>query len=63
MHPHPSTLAWVALAVIGGAIAGVEWLLQPIEVPLVGVLILTFVPVTELVTFLRGWLRRFNPDP
>jgi hypothetical protein len=56
--------AVVSLSVVG--LAGVQWLMQPVSVPLIGVLVLTFVPTRELIEAVRQPLkhvqRKYEPD-
>jgi hypothetical protein len=56
--------AVVSFSVVG--LAGVQWLMQPVSVPLIGLLVVTFVPTHELIQAVRAPLkkirRKYEPD-
>lgn len=51
------------LSLIGAAaVGGLAWLSQTVEVPLVAILILTFVPTMDLIRVARSWLEKLEPQ-
>lgn len=53
-------VAWSLSVVLGAAAFGLSWLTATTEVPLWGLLVLTFVPTTDLISFVRQRLGQTN---
>jgi Flp pilus assembly protein TadB len=53
---------WTVAAMVTLTMTGVEWLGQPVEIPLAGLLILTFIPTSDLIQVARQQLERFKRE-
>lgn len=55
-------VVWGSLAVGGSYLFGLGWLSAPVEVPLWGLLLLTFVPTRELTETIREPFKRIQKE-
>lgn len=61
--PTPALLratGWTLAAVVSLSVTGAAWLGQDVDVPLFGLLVLTFVPTADLIAVARDQLDRFK---
>jgi hypothetical protein len=60
LWPSVRILGWVGGVMAAAGVWGLEWLSQPVTVPLAGLLILTFVPTADMIHIARTQLDRFK---
>lgn len=62
-HGTSRVLLWASSAVGAVALNGFEWAGQTIEIPFMWLLVLTFVPTSDLIDVWRAQLDRLKQNP
>lgn len=63
MEPLIRLTGWGGAATMSVAVTGVEWLTQPVELPLGALLLVALLPVETLVSIVRYWGRKIGMVP